>query len=305
MSRIGRAPIPIPDGVTVDITGQKVVVTGPRGELRHTVVEPIRINREDDGTLLVTRPTDRGPHRALHGLSRSLVANMVEGVSAGFERQLEIVGVGYRAQLKGEDPGDGRRLLAPCYHRAPRGDRVRRARCRLRWSCAGSTSRRSGRSPPRSAPCARPSPTRARASGTRARQFVVRSVREHEHHDTRSAPPAPPQDPWERRRLRRASAPRRLPLEQADLRPDHRRRPRAHACGRRIARGRAARPGEGRGRREGRASCSPSGRSRPASSGSSSIAAATSTTGASSRSPTGPARAGSSSSSSQRVSARG
>ena len=101
MSRIGRAPIPIPDGVTVDITGQKVVVTGPRGELRHTIVEPIRINREDDGTLLVTRPTDRGPHRALHGLSRTLVANMVEGVSAGFERQLEIVGVGYRAQLKG------------------------------------------------------------------------------------------------------------------------------------------------------------------------------------------------------------
>ena len=101
MSRIGRAPIPIPDGVTVDITGQKVVVTGPRGELRHTVVEPIRINRQDDGTLLVTRPTDRGPHRALHGLSRTLVANMVEGVSNGYERQLEIVGVGYRAQLKG------------------------------------------------------------------------------------------------------------------------------------------------------------------------------------------------------------
>lgn len=101
MSRIGRAPIPIPEGVTVDITGQKVVVTGPRGELRHTIVEPIRINDEGDGTLLVTRPTDRGPHRALHGLSRTLVANMVEGVSKGYERQLEIVGVGYRAQLKG------------------------------------------------------------------------------------------------------------------------------------------------------------------------------------------------------------
>jgi len=100
MSRIGRAPIPIPDGVTVDISGQKVVVTGPKGELRHTVVEPIRIGQEA-GELVVTRPTDRGPHRALHGLSRSLVANMVEGVSAGFERTLEIVGVGYRAQLKG------------------------------------------------------------------------------------------------------------------------------------------------------------------------------------------------------------
>ncbi len=101
MSRIGRAPIPIPDGVTVDITGQRVVVTGPRGELRHTVVEPIRI-AEQDGTLVVTRPTDRGPHRALHGLSRSLVANMVHGVKDGFERQLEIVGVGYRAQMRGQ-----------------------------------------------------------------------------------------------------------------------------------------------------------------------------------------------------------
>ncbi|HMN98609.1 MAG TPA: 50S ribosomal protein L6 [Miltoncostaeaceae bacterium] len=101
MSRIGRAPIPIPDGVTVDITGQKVTVKGPRGELTHTVVEPIRI-AEQDGQLVVTRPTDRGPHRALHGLSRSLVANLVTGVSAGFERRLEIQGVGYRAQMKGQ-----------------------------------------------------------------------------------------------------------------------------------------------------------------------------------------------------------
>jgi large subunit ribosomal protein L6 len=100
VSRIGRAPIPIPDGVTVDIRGQNVTVTGPKGELRHTVVEPIRIS-QDDGSVVVTRPTDRGPHRALHGLSRTLVANMVHGVSTGFERQLEIAGVGYRAQLRG------------------------------------------------------------------------------------------------------------------------------------------------------------------------------------------------------------
>jgi large subunit ribosomal protein L6 len=101
MSRIGRTPIPIPDGVSVDIAGQRVVVTGPKGELRHTVVEPIRI-AEQDGTLVVTRPTDRGPHRALHGLSRSLVANMVTGVKDGFERRLQIVGVGYRAQMRGQ-----------------------------------------------------------------------------------------------------------------------------------------------------------------------------------------------------------
>ena len=100
MSRIGRAPIPVPDGVSVDIKGQHVTVTGPKGTLSHTVVEPIRIAQED-GRLVVTRPTDRGPHRALHGLSRSLVANLVTGVSEGFERRLEIQGVGYRAQMKG------------------------------------------------------------------------------------------------------------------------------------------------------------------------------------------------------------
>lgn len=102
MSRIGRAPIQIPDGVTVTVSGQNVTVKGPKGELSHSVVEPIRVAQED-GTIVVTRPTDRGTHRALHGLSRTLVANMVEGVSNGFERQLEIVGVGYRAQLKGSN----------------------------------------------------------------------------------------------------------------------------------------------------------------------------------------------------------
>ena len=101
MSRIGRAPIPIPDGVTIDITGQTVTVKGPKGQLTHIVVEPIRI-AEQDGQLVVTRPTDRGPHRALHGLSRSLVANLVTGVSDGFERRLEIQGVGYRAQMRGQ-----------------------------------------------------------------------------------------------------------------------------------------------------------------------------------------------------------
>jgi len=101
VSRIGRAPIPVPSGVTVDISGQKVSVKGPKGELEHVVSEPIRIAQED-GVLVVTRPTDRGPHRALHGLSRTLVANMVTGVTDGFQRKLELVGVGYRAQLKGK-----------------------------------------------------------------------------------------------------------------------------------------------------------------------------------------------------------
>jgi large subunit ribosomal protein L6 len=102
MSRIGRAPIPVPDGVTVEISGQHVRVRGPKGELAHTVVEPIRVAQQD-GTLVVTRPSDRGPHRSLHGLSRTLVANMVRGVTDGFEKRLEIVGTGYRASLKGPD----------------------------------------------------------------------------------------------------------------------------------------------------------------------------------------------------------
>ncbi|HJZ61739.1 MAG TPA: 50S ribosomal protein L6 [Miltoncostaeaceae bacterium] len=102
MSRIGRAPIAVPDGVTIEISGQHVRVRGPKGELAHTVVEPIRVAQED-GTLVVTRPSDRGPHRSLHGLSRTLVANMVHGVTDGFEKRLELVGTGYRASLKGRD----------------------------------------------------------------------------------------------------------------------------------------------------------------------------------------------------------
>ena len=100
MSRIGRKPIPIPDGVSVDLKPGLVSVKGPRGELAQTV-NPDMSFGIDDGVLTVSRPTDRGPHRALHGLTRSLVANMVEGVTDGFERRLEIQGVGYRARLQG------------------------------------------------------------------------------------------------------------------------------------------------------------------------------------------------------------
>ena len=100
MSRIGRAPIPVPSGVEVNITGQHISIKGPKGSLEHTVAQPIAVALEE-GELRVTRPTDRGPHRALHGLTRSLVANMVEGVTNGFEKRLEIQGVGYRAALKG------------------------------------------------------------------------------------------------------------------------------------------------------------------------------------------------------------
>jgi large subunit ribosomal protein L6 len=100
MSRIGRKPIPIPDGVDVDIAPGRVSVKGPKGELAEAVSSDMGFEL-DDGVLTVSRPTDRGQHRALHGLTRSLVANMVEGVTDGFERRLEIQGVGYRARLEG------------------------------------------------------------------------------------------------------------------------------------------------------------------------------------------------------------
>jgi large subunit ribosomal protein L6 len=101
MSRIGKLPITVPSGVDVTIDGQTVTVKGPRGELTHTVAEPIRVAREEDGTLAVTRPDDQRKSKELHGLSRTLVSNMVTGVTNGYEKRLEIVGVGYRVQAKG------------------------------------------------------------------------------------------------------------------------------------------------------------------------------------------------------------
>ncbi len=101
MSRIGRLPIPVPAGVDVAISGQDVTVKGPKGELAMTVVSPIQVAQAEDGTLAVTRPNDERANRSLHGLTRTLIANMVTGVTAGYSKNLEIVGVGYRVQPKG------------------------------------------------------------------------------------------------------------------------------------------------------------------------------------------------------------
>jgi large subunit ribosomal protein L6 len=102
MSRIGRKPIPVPAGVTVAIEPESVRVNGPKGELVERIHRDITVEQNDD-ILTVTRPTDRGEHRAMHGLYRSLVANMVIGVTEGYAKTLEIQGVGYRAVLKGRD----------------------------------------------------------------------------------------------------------------------------------------------------------------------------------------------------------
>ena len=101
MSRIGKLPIALPSGVDVTIDGQDVSVTGPKGSLSLTVSEPIRVAKNDAGELEVSRPDDERTSRSLHGLTRTLVANMVTGVTQGFEKKLEIVGVGYRVISKG------------------------------------------------------------------------------------------------------------------------------------------------------------------------------------------------------------
>jgi len=100
MSRIGKLPITVPSGVDVAIDGRTVTVKGPKGTLSHTVVEPISIERADDGTVQLKRPDDERRSKAMHGLSRSLVQNLVTGVTAGYEKKLEIVGVGYRVAVR-------------------------------------------------------------------------------------------------------------------------------------------------------------------------------------------------------------
>jgi large subunit ribosomal protein L6 len=120
MSRIGRQPIPVPAGVTVAIEPERVIVNGPKGELSERVNREIAVVQDGD-IITVTRPTDRGEHRALHGLTRTLIANMVEGVTAGFEKRLEIQGVGYRAALRGSDLELALGYSHPVSIKAPQG----------------------------------------------------------------------------------------------------------------------------------------------------------------------------------------
>jgi len=120
MSRIGKAPIEIPDGVTVTIEPARVSVTGPLGGLQQQVPARMKIE-QSDGVVTVTRPTERGEDRALHGLTRTLIANMVEGVTNGFEKRLELQGVGYRAALHGTDLRLDVGYSHPVVMKAPQG----------------------------------------------------------------------------------------------------------------------------------------------------------------------------------------
>src|SRR5688500_1208342 len=121
MSRIGRLPIPVPSGVDVAIDGQTVNVKGPKGSLSHTVASPITVERSEDGTLLVQRPNDERQSRALHGLSRTLIANMITGVTEGYTKTREIVGVGYRVQARGSDLEFALGFSHPVPVKAPEG----------------------------------------------------------------------------------------------------------------------------------------------------------------------------------------
>jgi large subunit ribosomal protein L6 len=120
LSRIGKQPITIPSGVEVQVDGSRVAVKGPRGSLEQTFSPEMRIVLED-GTLRVERPSDERTHRSLHGLTRTLIANMVEGVTNGYEKRLEIVGVGYRAALKDSDLEIAAGYSHPVPFRAPEG----------------------------------------------------------------------------------------------------------------------------------------------------------------------------------------
>ena len=120
MSRIGKQPIPIPDGVTISIEPERVTVRGPKGELSERVAREITVEQVD-AEIRVRRPSDRSEHRALHGLTRTLVANMVKGVTDGFEKRLEIQGVGFRAMLRGDDLELALGYSRPVSVRAPEG----------------------------------------------------------------------------------------------------------------------------------------------------------------------------------------
>ena len=175
MSRIGWLPVTIPSGVQVDIDGRQVTVQGPKGTLHHTVADPIDVVRED-GVIKVTRPNDEGSVRALHGLSRTLIANMVTGVTDGYRKTLEIVGVGYRVQARGSDLEFSLGFSHPVTITPPEGITFR-VEAPTRFVVEGIDKQQWARWPRKSASSASRTRIRARACGTRASRSAARSGR--------------------------------------------------------------------------------------------------------------------------------
>ena len=265
MSRIGRKPIPVPAGVNVAIEPERVTVNGPKGELFERIHRDITVAQEGE-ELVVTRPTDRGEHRALHGLTRSLVANMVEGVTARLREAPRDPGRRLPRPAQGQGPRAGARLLAPGADQGARRDRVRGPAADAHRRARASPSSSSARPPPTSASSASRSPTRARAFATRASTSPGRSGSAHDRsHRSCAAPQAPPSRSREDPRHGRAAAHLGVPLEPRDQRPADRRRRRSHA----RPRSTGPRPSCAGCRAptspSASASCSPSARRRPAS----------------------------------------
>ena len=176
MSRIGSLPIAVPSGVDVAIDGSLVTVKGPKGTLSHAVADPITVEKTD-GVLEVKRPDDHRISKSLHGLTRTLVDNMVVGVTTGYEKKLEIVGVGYRVLSKGPTVCSSSSVTRT----RSRSRRLRASRSPSTappaWVSRASTSSSSAKPPPTSASCASPSPTRARVFVTPASTSAARSER--------------------------------------------------------------------------------------------------------------------------------
>ena len=175
MSRIGKQPIEVPAGVSVAFDPGRVMVNGPLGELTQQVPQRMKIEQRE-GEIVVTRPTERGEDRALHGLTRTLVANMVEGVTKGFEKRLEIQGVGYRATLRGTDLELNVGYSHPVVIKPPQGITFE-VPTPTEVIVKGIDKQQVGQTAAEFARCARPSRTRARASATRASTCAARSGR--------------------------------------------------------------------------------------------------------------------------------
>lgn len=176
MSRIGKVPVPVPSGVDVTISGALVTIKGPKGSLEHVVPAPIEVAVNEAGAIVVARPNDERASRSLHGLTRTLLANIITGVTEGYEKKLEIVGTGYRVAAKGSD-WSSRSASATRWssHRLRASRSLSKARPSSR--SAASASSRWARSPRTSERSASRSLTRARECGTPARLSAARPER--------------------------------------------------------------------------------------------------------------------------------
>jgi large subunit ribosomal protein L6 len=199
MSRIGRLPIPVPSGVTVTLDGPSITVKGPKGEL-HRDLHPDMLVAQEDGRIVVTRPDEDKFHRELHGLTRTLVANMVEGVTNGYRKGIEITGVGYRAQKVGTRLQLNLGYSHPIEIDPPTGISFELEEPDAPRRRSASTRSLSARSPPGSAPRASRSRTRARACATPASRSAGRRAR-----PARSAGRSSDKDRQPQRRTREAA----------------------------------------------------------------------------------------------------